>query len=85
MRHVAFADSAGVIRIGKRCPRCALPIGRRRNFFTLHGAISAIASSPTTTRPCSCPPFPEAKTNDEDLDAVITFTKAVETRLEEHM
>ena len=31
------------------------------------------------------PAVPEAKTDDEDLDAVVTFTKAGETRLEEHV
>ena len=31
------------------------------------------------------PGVPEAKTDDEDLNAVVTFTKAVETRLEEHV
>jgi hypothetical protein len=43
MRQVAFVRQRGVIRIGKRCPKCALPIGWRRHFFTLHGAVSAVA------------------------------------------
>ena len=80
MRHVAFADSAGVIRIGKRCPKGALPIGRRRHFFTLHGAISAVARLALPV-----PGVPEAKTDDEDLNAVVTFTKAVDRRFEEHV
>jgi hypothetical protein len=31
------------------------------------------------------PGVPEAKTDDEDLNAVVTFTNAVETRFEEHV
>jgi hypothetical protein len=31
------------------------------------------------------PGVPEVKTDDEDLNAVVTFTKTVETRLEEHV
>ena len=85
MRHVAFADSAGVIRIRKRCPRCALPIGRRRNFFTLHGAISAVARLAYDNETLLVPGVPEAKTDDEHLNAVVTFTKAGDTRLEEHV
>ena len=85
MRHVAFADSAGVIRIGKRCPKGALPIGRRRHFFTLHGAISAVARLAYDNETLLVPGVPEAKTDDEDLNAVVTFTKAGDTRLEEHV
>ena len=85
MRHVAFADSAGVIRIGKRCPKGALPIGRRRHFFTLHGAVAAVARLSYDAETLLVPGVPEAKTDDEDLNAVVTFTKAVDTRLEEHV
>jgi len=84
MRLVAFADSAGVIRIGKRCPKGALPIGRHRHFF-LHGAVSAVARLAFDNETLLAPGVPEAKTNDEDLNAVVTFTKAVDTRLEEHV
>ncbi len=80
MRHVAFADRAGVIRIGERRPKGALPIGRHRHFFTLHGADSAVASLAYDNETLLVPGVPEAKTNDEDLNAVVTFTKAVETR-----
>ena len=83
MRHVAFADSAGVIRIGKRCPKGALSIGRRRHFFTLRGAVSAVARPAQDNETLPVPGVPEAKT--EDLNAVVTFTRAVETRLEEHV
>jgi hypothetical protein len=85
MRHVVFADSAGVIRIGKRCPKCALPIGWRHHFFALHGAVSAVARPAQDNETLLVPDVPEAKTDDEDLNAVVTFTKAVETRLEEHV
>ena len=81
MRHVAFADSAGVIRIGKRCPKRALPIGRRRHF----AAVSAVARLAYDNETLLVPDVPEAKTDDQDLNAVVTFTKAVETRLEEHV
>ena len=85
MRHIASADSAGVIRIGKRCPKGALPIGRRRRFFTLNGAISAGARPAQDSETLLVPGLPEAKTDDEDLNTLLTFTKAVETRLEEHV
>ena len=67
MRHVAFADSAGVIRIGKRCPKGALPIGRRRHFFALHGAVSAVARLAYDNGTLLVPGVPEA--DDEDLKA----------------
>ena len=85
MRHVAFADSAGVIRIGKRCPKGALQIGRRRHFFTLHGAVSAVARPAQDNETLLVPGVPQAIMDDEDLNAVVTFTKAVETRREEHV
>ncbi|MBV8242728.1 MAG: hypothetical protein JOY75_18255 [Hyphomicrobiales bacterium] len=85
MRHIAFADSAGVIRIGKRCPKGALPIGRRRHFFSLRGANSAVARLAYDDETLLVPGVPEAETDDEDLNAVVTFTKAVEMRLEEHV
>ena len=85
MKHVAFADSAGVIRIGKRCPKRALPIGQRRHFFTLHGAVSAVARPAQDNETLLVPGVPAAKKDDEDLNAVVTFTKAVERRLEEHV
>jgi len=81
MRHVAFVRQRGVIRIGKRCPKGALPIGRRRHF----GAVSAVARLAYDNEALLVPGVPEAKTDDEDLDAVVTFTNAVETRLEEHV
>ena len=43
MTHVAFADRAGVIRFGRRCPKGALPIGRHRHFVTLHDTVSVVA------------------------------------------
>ena len=85
MRHVAFVRQRGVIRIGKRCPKGALPIGRRRHFFTLHGAVSAVRRPAQDNETLLVPGVPAGKTDDEDLDAVVTFTKAVETRLEEHV
>ncbi len=85
MRHIAFADSVGVIRIGKRCPKGPRPIDRHRHFFTLHGAVSAVARLAYDNETLLVPGVPEAKTDDEDLNAVVTFTKAVETRLEEHV
>ena len=84
MRHVAIADGAGVVRVGKRCPKGALPIGRRRHFFILHGAISAVARLAYDNETLLAPGVPEAKTDDEDLNAVM-FTKAVDARLEEHV
>jgi hypothetical protein len=83
MRHTACADSIGVIRIDRRCPKGALPIGRRRNFFTLYGAISAVARLAYNKETLLVPDVPEAKTDDEDLNAVVTFAKAVDTLLEE--
>jgi hypothetical protein len=85
MRHVAFADSAGVIHIGKCCPKGALPIGRRRHFFAMHGTVSAVARLAYDNETLLVPGVPEAKTDDEDLNAIVTFTKAVGTRLEEHV
>jgi hypothetical protein len=85
MRHVAFVDSAGVISIGKRCPKRALPIRRRRHFFTLQGAVSAVARLAYGNETLFVPGVPEGKTDDEDLDAVVTFTKAVEKRFEDHV
>jgi hypothetical protein len=51
----------------------------------LHGAVSAVASLAYDDETLLAPGAPEAKTDDEDLKAVVTFTKAVETRLEEHV
>ena len=85
MRHVAFADRAGVIRFGRRCPKGALPIGRHRRFVTLHGAVSAVARLAYDNETLLVPGVPEAKTDDAALDAVVAFAKAVETRLEEHV
>ena len=85
MRHVAFVRQRGVIRIGKRRPKRALPIGRRRHFFTLRGSISAVAGLADAYRTSLVPGLPDAKTGDEDLTAIVTFAKVVETRLEEHV
>jgi len=85
MRHVAFVRQRGVIRIGRRCPKSALPIGGRRHFFALHGAVSAVARPAQDNETLLLPGVPEAKTDDEDLNAVVTFAKAVETRLVEHV
>jgi hypothetical protein len=85
MKHVAFVRQRGVIRIGKRCPKRALPIARRRHFFTLHGAVSAVARPAQDNETLLVPGVPKAKTDDEDLNAVVTFTKAVGTRLKEHV
>jgi hypothetical protein len=51
----------------------------------LHGAVSAVARLAYVNETLLVPAVPEAKTDDEDLDAVVTFTKAVETRLQEHV
>ena len=80
-----MSDSAGVICIGKRCPKGAPSIGRRRHFFALHGAVSAVARPAQDNETLLVPGVPEAKRDDEDLNAVVTFTKAVETRLEERV
>ena len=85
MRDVAFANSAGVIRIGRRCSNGALPIGRRRHFFALHGAVSAVARPAQDNETLLVPGVPAAKKDDEDLNAVVTFTKAVDRRFEEHV
>ena len=55
MRHVAFADRAGVIRFGKRCPRRAPPIGRHRRFNSPHGAVSAAARLAHDNEDLPCP------------------------------
>jgi hypothetical protein len=62
-----------------------LPIGRRRHFFTLQGAVSAVARPAQDNETLLAPGAPEAKTDDEDLNAVVRFAKAVETRLEERV
>jgi hypothetical protein len=41
--------------------------------------------SPTDNETLLVPRVPEAKTDDEDLNAVVTFTKAVETWLKERV
>jgi hypothetical protein len=64
-------------------PKGTLPIGRRRHFFTLHGAISVVARLAYDYETLLVRGVPEAKTDDEDIDAVVTFAKAVDTRLEE--
>ncbi len=81
MRHVAFTDSAGVIRTGRRCPKSALPIGGRRHLFALHGAVSAVARLASDNETLLVPGVPEAKTDDEDPSVVVAFANAVETRL----
>ena len=49
----------------------------------MHGAVSAVARLPYDNETSLAPGVPEAKT-DEDLNAVVTFAKAVDPRLEEH-
>jgi len=51
----------------------------------LHGAISAVARLPFDNETLLVPGVPEAKRDDEELNGVVTFTKAVDTRLEEHV
>jgi len=51
----------------------------------LHGAISAVARLAYDNETLLAPGVPEAKTDDEDLNAVVTFTRALDTRLEEHV
>ena len=85
MRHVAFADRAGVIRFGKRCPRGALAIGRHCHFFTLYGAVSGVPRLAYDNETLLVTCVPEAKTDDEALKAIVAFTKAVENRLEERV
>jgi hypothetical protein len=51
----------------------------------LHGAVSAVAGLAYDNETLLVPGVPEAKTDDEDLNAVVTFTEAVETQFEEHV
>jgi hypothetical protein len=81
MTHVAFADRAGVIRFGNRCPKGALPIGRHRRFVTLHDAVSAVVRPAQDNETLLVLGVPEAKSDDAALAAVVAFVRAVETRL----
>ncbi len=83
MRHVAFADRAGIIRFGKRCPRRASPIGRQSRFDSPHGAVSAGARLVRDNETLLVPGAPEGKSDDAALAAVVAFAKAVDTRLAE--
>ncbi len=83
MRLVAFADRAGVIRFGKRCPKGALPIGRHHRLITLHNTVSAVARLAYDNETLLVPGVPEAKSDDAALAAVVAFAKAVDTRLAE--
>jgi hypothetical protein len=83
MRHVAFADRAGVIRFGKRCPNGALPIGRHHRLATLRSTVSAVARLAYDNETLFVPGVPEAKSDDAALAAVVAFAKAVDTRLAE--
>jgi len=85
MTHVAFRDRAGVIRFGRRCPKGALPIGRHRHFVTLHDTVSVVARLAYDNETLLVPGAPEAKSDDAALEAVVTFVKAVETRLKERV
>ena len=84
MRHVAF------VRQRRYHPRWqALPQGRapdRPASPLLHLARCRLRrrEARLRQRDLAVPGVLEAKTDDEDLNVVVTFTKAVETRLEEH-
>ena len=83
MTHVAFADRAGVIRFGRRCPKGALPIGRHRRFVTLMTLLSVVARPAQDNETLLVPGVPEAKFDDAAGAAVVAFVKGVETRLKE--
>ena len=83
MRHVAFADRAGVIRFDKHCPKGALPIGRHRRLATLRSTVSAVARLAYDNETLLVPGVSEAKSDDAALAAVVAFAKAVDTRLAE--
>jgi hypothetical protein len=51
----------------------------------LHGAIAAVARPAQDNETLLAPGVPEAKTDDEDLNAVVMFAKPLDTRLEEHV
>jgi len=51
----------------------------------LHGSTSAVARPAQDNETLLVPGVPEAKTDDEDLNAVVMFAKAAKTRLEEHV
>ena len=51
----------------------------------MHGAFSAVARLAYDNETLPVPGVPEAKTDDEDRNAVVTFTKAVDRRFEEHV
>ena len=83
MRHVAFADRAGVILFGKRCPKGALPIGRHHRLATLRSTVSSVARLAYDNETLLVPGVSETKSGDAALAAVADFAKAVETRLAE--
>jgi hypothetical protein len=81
---VAFADRAGVIRFGRRRPRRELPISWYRRFDSPHVArVRGRAARPRQRETFLVPGAPKAKSDAAALAAVVTFVKAVETRIEE--
>jgi len=83
MSHSAYADRAGVIGFGPRCPAGALPIARHPDLERLKSQVSGLARVGHDNKTLLVPGVPEAATSDEAVDALARFSEKVYARLRE--
>ncbi|PPQ35570.1 hypothetical protein SAMN06265338_12627 [Rhodoblastus acidophilus] len=83
MSHSAFADRAGVIGFGPRCPAGALPIARHSDLERLKSQVSALARVGHDHKTLVVPGVPEAANSDQAVDAMVKFANKVGARLAE--
>ncbi len=83
MPFIAFADRSGVIGFGQKCPRNALPIGHDTDLDKLKTMVSAIARRAYDNETLLVPGIPEAATTCDALNAILSFSSKLESRLKE--
>ncbi|MCW2286318.1 hypothetical protein M2323_004159 [Rhodoblastus acidophilus] len=82
MSHIAFADRAGVIGFGLRCPTGALSIAKYSNLELLKSAVAAVARLAHDNETLLVPGLPEASNSDHAIRALVKFGETVRSRLQ---
>ncbi|MBB4200755.1 hypothetical protein CCR94_12615 [Rhodoblastus sphagnicola] len=83
MTHIAFANRAGVIGFGRRCPAGALPIAQHDDRDLLKSKVSVVALLAHDNKTLLVPGVPEAEDGDQALSALTKFAERIRSRLRE--
>lgn len=81
MDFIAYANRSGVIDFGVQSPPGALPIGRHPDLDRLKTIVSAAARRAYDNLTLLVPGIPEAANDKDALDAILSFSSKIESRL----